>query len=207
VSADFYQTLSVRPMLGQGLTPGDEGRIGPAVVLSERLWRARFGADPAVIGRSVTVDGVLRVITGVMPSSFDFPDRAEVWLPLNASPFTGPSFSLPVVARLRDDVTLAEASQQVHALGTAPGEPVSIGLALLKDVIVGQSRGPLLIFMATCGHSHKLPGAFNFSVTTTITPPRASGWRVAASRRITWSRQHCATMWKDAIRRWSSCWT
>src|SRR5688500_543175 len=69
VSTDFHQTLSVRPMLGQGLTPGDEGRLGPAVVLSERLWRARFGADPAVVGRSVTVDGVLRIITGAMPSA------------------------------------------------------------------------------------------------------------------------------------------
>lgn len=150
VSADFHQTLGVRPMLGQGLTPGDEGRIGPAVVLSERLWRARLGADPAVIGRSVTVDGALRTIAGVMPPSFDFPDRADVWLPLNASPYTGPTFSLPVVARLRDDVTLAEARQQVQALGAAPGEP-AIGLAPLKDVLVAQSRGPLLIFMAATG--------------------------------------------------------
>ena len=150
VSADFHRTLGVRPMLGPGLTPGDEGRIGPAMVLSERLWRARFGADPAVIGRSVTVDGVLRTITGVMPPSFDFPDRAEAWLPLNASPFTGPGFSFPVVARLRDDVTLAEARQQVQAIGAAPGEP-AIGLAPLKDVLVGQSRGPLLIFMAATG--------------------------------------------------------
>jgi putative ABC transport system permease protein len=151
VSADFHRTLGVRPMLGPGLTPGDEGRIGPAMVLSERLWRARFGADPAVIGRSVTVDGVLRTITGVMPSSFDFPDRAEAWLPLNASPFAGPGFSFPVVARLRDDVTLAEASQQVLALGAALGEPASIGVAPLIDIVVGQSRGPLLTFMAATG--------------------------------------------------------
>src|SRR5687768_202277 len=131
VGADFHQTLGVRPMLGPGLTPGDEARIGPAVVLSERLWRARFGADPVVIGRSVTVDGVLRSVAGVMPPSFDFPERTDVWLPLAASPFTGPTFSLPVVGRLRDDATLAEASQQVRALGAAPGEPTSIGLAPL----------------------------------------------------------------------------
>jgi putative ABC transport system permease protein len=84
VSADFHQTLGVLPMLGPGLAPGEEGRIGPAVVRSERLWRARFGADPAVIGRSATVDGVLRtVVANVVRQEISEPREPMLYLPLS----------------------------------------------------------------------------------------------------------------------------
>jgi len=79
-----FSRLSAKPILGRTLRPGDERNRRAVVVLSERLWRRLFGADPAVIGKVITLDSEDYVVIGVMPASFWYPhpsDPVELWVP------------------------------------------------------------------------------------------------------------------------------
>ncbi len=79
-----FSHLSPKPILGRTFRPGDERTRRSVVVLSERLWRRSFGADPAVIGKTITLDEHDYVVIGVMPASFWYPhpsDPVELWVP------------------------------------------------------------------------------------------------------------------------------
>jgi len=79
-----FSHLSPKPILGRTLRPGDERTRRPVVVLSERLWRRRFGADPGVVGKIITLDAQDYTVIGVMPATFWFPhpsDPVELWVP------------------------------------------------------------------------------------------------------------------------------
>ena len=156
VTADFLGVLGVRLALGSGFAPGDDqAGASPVVILGDALWRNRFGADPAVLGTTATLDGVPRTVVGVMPPGFDFPERADLWLPLEANPFLaeGRSYTNPVVARLGENITADQASAELSAMaatsewrrGTSDA-PLNARVIPLKDVVVGESRYPLLIF-------------------------------------------------------------
>jgi putative ABC transport system permease protein len=96
VSADYFRTLGVAPVLGRNFTAADDQFQGPnVVVLSDRLWRLRFAADRAIVGRQVKLDDNLFTVIGVMPSSFEnvLAPTAELWAPLQYDP------SLPVDSR------------------------------------------------------------------------------------------------------------
>ncbi|MGO9272254.1 MAG: ABC transporter permease, partial [Terriglobia bacterium] len=97
VSGTFFSTLGVQPILGRALTPDDD-RIGasPACVVSYSYWGRRFGRDPAIVGRSITVNSVPVTIVGVGPPEFYGvqPGRAiDVWLPLHTQPQVEPRWS------------------------------------------------------------------------------------------------------------------
>jgi predicted permease len=97
VSGTFFSTLGVEPILGRALTPEDD-RIGasPAAVISYGYWERRFGHDPGVLGRTITVNSVPATIVGVTPPEFYGvqPGRAvEVWLPLHTQPQVEPRWS------------------------------------------------------------------------------------------------------------------
>jgi putative ABC transport system permease protein len=82
-SADLFAMLGVAPALGRPFTPAENGAVGaPVVILSDSLWRRRFGGDPEVIGQSITLNDQSRTVIGVMPYGFKFPERAELWIPL-----------------------------------------------------------------------------------------------------------------------------
>ena len=156
VTADFLEVLGVRPALGSGFAPAEhQAGAGSVVILGDALWRDRFGANPAVLGTTATLDGIPRTVVGVMPPGFDFPDRADLWLPLEANPLRteGRSYSNPVVARLEENTTVDQARDELSALAAAsewrwgPGDAALIArVSPLKDVVVGDSRRPLLIF-------------------------------------------------------------
>jgi putative ABC transport system permease protein len=81
VSATFFATLGVTPALGRDFRPADaEPETLPPIILSDRLWRSRLGADPAVIGRRLFVDGSDAVVVGVMPPGFAYPDDPDAWI-------------------------------------------------------------------------------------------------------------------------------
>jgi hypothetical protein len=87
-SPRFFQVLGVAPALGRLPTPQEE-RFGgpPVIVISDAFWRRRFGADPSVLGRALTLGGTSRSIVGVMPPSFRYPTAAtDVWNPTRAQP-------------------------------------------------------------------------------------------------------------------------
>lgn len=114
VTASAIPLLQVPPLLGRSFTVDEDRGDGPnAVVLSERVWRTRFGAAPDVVGRTLYVNSAARVVVGVMPDRFRFPDAAtRVWLPakLDRDRTGMGDFSYRGVARLAPgaDAGLAE---------------------------------------------------------------------------------------------------
>jgi putative ABC transport system permease protein len=108
-TAGFFQVLGATPVLGRFYS-GEEDRPGGAavVVLSEGLWRRRYGSDPAVIGRVVTLDGQATEVIGVMPAALVYPNpQVQLWVPMRFDPASvlPASTSHSIIARLRDGVT------------------------------------------------------------------------------------------------------
>jgi putative ABC transport system permease protein len=91
VTSGFFEALRIRPALGRTFVRDDEtfGRHRVAI-LSDVLWRRRFGADPSVVGRAVVLDGEPFQIVGVMPPRFSFPDGSQIWAPIAFDPKTPP---------------------------------------------------------------------------------------------------------------------
>lgn len=117
VTPDVFPTLRVEPALGRGITESDVERVGaePVVVISDALWRERFGADPGVLGRHVRVDGRPHTVVGVMARGFAFPDDTDVWRPLDSST-SGVRTSAELVGRLSDSGSLEAVRERVEAL-------------------------------------------------------------------------------------------
>ncbi len=124
VSANLFSVLGVEAQLGRTLHDSeDQPGQDRVVVLSDSLWRKRFGADSNVIGKPVTVDGISREIIGVMPASFAFPSSSvELWVPLRMDPANAFDFwntgFIPLVARLQPGATLEQARAEVRPLVT-----------------------------------------------------------------------------------------
>jgi putative ABC transport system permease protein len=120
VSTNFFDVIGVQPALGRGFQPGEDqpGREREAI-LSDRLWRRRFGADPAVVGQTIRLDDQNFVITGVMPSSYDFPMTTDIWSPLAQTPAQRANRrgdSLIPVARLKPGRTIAQAESELASI-------------------------------------------------------------------------------------------
>jgi hypothetical protein len=108
-SAGLFRTLGVQPTRGRAFIAEDERlSSAPVVVISDTLWRRRFSADSGVLGATLRVNGIDRVIIGVMPPRFAFPEYAEFWMPIApaASAWSRANRSLGVVARLRPGVVI-----------------------------------------------------------------------------------------------------
>jgi putative ABC transport system permease protein len=121
-SADLFAALGVAPALGRSFT-SEEDTMGAAqaVILSDNLWRRRFGADPKVIGRTLTLEGQSRTVIGIMPPDFRFLDDVELWLPLALDvnqqlSRKGNEVRLKVIARLRPGVTLEAARAELSVI-------------------------------------------------------------------------------------------
>jgi len=160
VAPQFFDVLGAQSQFGR---PFDASKAtadgGTSVILSDALWRTRFGANPAVLGTSVVLDGASRTVVGVMPASFDFPAGTDVWQPWRviANPKENVSL-LPVIGRLKPGVSAQQAEQMFAAF--APNLPIVDGpprkglvaeLVPLKTVLVGDVRTPLLIFSGAIG--------------------------------------------------------
>lgn len=163
MTASIIPTLEVAPLLGRNFTEAEDLPKGPDVVIvSEGLWRTRFGGDRSVIGRMLEVNGKPRQIVGVMPAAFRFPSAAvRLWLPLALDPHSANpgGFNYNGVARLKAGVTPAEAERDfttvmprvVEQFPTlAPGVPTQLLLdqakprpvliPLLADITGGIAR-------------------------------------------------------------------
>ena len=124
VTDDFLPLLGARPALGRLLDSRiDEQQRPLAVLISDQLWRRRFSADPAIVGRAVRVDDVDLQIAGVLPAGFRLflppsvhdLEQIDVWFPYRIDP-TIPYRGIPVLARLRPGVTLDEANAELQTL-------------------------------------------------------------------------------------------
>jgi len=125
VSTELFATLGVAPALGRAFTPEEDREGGePVVVLSDSLWRRRFGSDPQVIGRAITLDNKSQTVIGIMPPGFRFLGDSDLWMPLitqgwgRVEPqaegegkvqYGLPNPEVSVIARLKPSLTLEAA--------------------------------------------------------------------------------------------------
>lgn len=156
ISHELFGILGVRPALGRGILPADD-RVGadPVAVLSHAVWLQRFGSDPQMIGRTLTIDGVEHSIVGVMPRDFDFPG-VDLWVPMStehAADQRG-QHRLLVMARIAEGVSFerAEADLQSVAARLEEAYPETnkergARLEPAHEAIVGDVRPALLIMM------------------------------------------------------------
>ena len=123
VSTPFFDVLRVSPVIGRGFRP-EEGKVGQhrVVVLNHGLWGRRFGSDPSIVGQKIVLNGIPHDVIGVLPRSFEFPDRTiELWSPLafegavDSPPRT--NHFLEVYARLKPEVSLERARADMDRVG------------------------------------------------------------------------------------------
>ncbi len=159
------EVLGVSPAIGRFPTVEEDVPGGPAVaLLSHDLWVSQYGADPAIVGRGIYIDGAPREVIGVMPAYFDFPaPDVDLWVPLRLDPASGNfgAHYLAAVARLAPGVSVATATADAQSLVARFGEVgysaayfegIFDGGAVvrpLRDFIAGEAREPLLIVLGT----------------------------------------------------------
>lgn len=126
VSVDYFTALGATPRAGRTFRSEEVAGAHPLVVISERLWRERLSANPAVLGLPFRVNDVPLEIIGVMPEGFaGLSGRASLWIPVTLAPrltyaeyLTTPQHFIAVVARLRDGATLERANAELAAAGS-----------------------------------------------------------------------------------------
>jgi predicted permease len=127
ISAAAFRVAGVPPLMGRVLVDDDESPQSPAVVvLGNRLWKTRFGADPAVIGRVVRLGASQATVVGVMPEGFAFPVRQSLWTPLRVRelpPEPGRGPGLRVFGRLASGIELPQAQAELTTFGSRVAEP------------------------------------------------------------------------------------
>lgn len=153
----YFHVLGIRPALGRAFTDDDATyTVSPnVVILSDGLWRRRFGADRSVIGRTVQLNSVPRTIIGVMPAGFVFPPGAELWTPLSVAGTFGRErdgrFLSGVLARLRPGVSIAQANADVRGImrDLAREYPMDDGTWSMRvesaDAFYGQHPRPFML--------------------------------------------------------------
>lgn len=162
VSWNMFKVLGVRPMLGSGFTEEhDRPNAEPVVVLSHELWRRTFGADAAIVGKQVQVQGRSRQVLGVMPPGFDIHDsKTLIWAPLGFDPANRQnqrgSHSLYLVGRLAAGATPAIAKSELETMlrrwsewfpnGHVPNDSTHrLQMEPLQDEVVGGVKKALWV--------------------------------------------------------------
>jgi putative ABC transport system permease protein len=121
VSTNFFPIMGVQPVMGRGFA-ADEQLPGHSnvMVISDALWRSRFGSDPNIIGRIVSFGSDQDTIIGVMPAGFSFPNGAELWVPRVVSDFLRNKArqypNLEVIGRLRNGATWPQAQTELDTI-------------------------------------------------------------------------------------------
>ena len=159
-SASFFPTMRVQPMLGRAFAASEEGPSpAPVVVISHRLWTSSFGADPAVVGRTMSLDGAPHTVIGVMPEGFEQPTPSDVWLPFDIPAgqrraITG-GRQLSVYGRLADGTSLEQARAEARrftarAIEASPADNKDFRYDVkpLRDVLLGGADSSALFVQA-----------------------------------------------------------
>jgi putative ABC transport system permease protein len=162
VTAGFFETLSTNPVLGrtfssQDYQPGNE-RV---IVISHSLWQRRFGGDPNLVGRKLTLNGQPYTVVGVMPPEFQFPADREVWAPRvlreNDRQLRGATY-WNVIARLKPGITITQAQEEMSAIAARlerqyPDTNGGVGATVisLTEQVTGHVRSALWILLGAVG--------------------------------------------------------
>ena len=166
-SANLFSVLGAPVARGRAFEPGEDlpGRDS-VVIISDALWKNKFGGDPTIVGRVVTLNGMNRQIVGVMPPGFSFPSsNVEAWLPLrldssNFIEYWGSGW-VPFVSRIRPGSRMQQAQAEVRALVAEFKKTFPYPMARdwnanstaipLQEDLVGDIRGKLLILFSSVG--------------------------------------------------------
>jgi putative ABC transport system permease protein len=163
VSPSYFDVLGVRPALGRVFTAAEEHPTAPrTVVLSDALWKRRYGGARDVIGRTVRINDTAHEIVGVLPPGFEPPivaPRAQLWLAFRVDPASASrgAIILRAFGRLRPGVTLAQAAAQMdqvanrHARLHAEDRDAGIRLEPLYERVVGAARPAILVLAGAVG--------------------------------------------------------
>src|SRR5215213_3622504 len=168
---ELFKVLGVEPVLGRVLVEEDIRRDSAGVVLSHAFWKRRFGADPGIVGKPITLNGIPFNVVGVMPPSFQWHIKqrsgtgkpAEVWSVLNMPPPGDPATStergryLSVVGRLKKGVTFEQAEAEIKTIHTRLAEDSTFNKNYTAEVIplreqfVGNIRPALWVLLGAVG--------------------------------------------------------
>jgi predicted permease len=167
VTPEFFALVDVKPLAGRIFFPQDGKQGAPPVALvSEDLWRGRFGADPNIIGTSINLDQRPFTVIGIMPGAFRTPffTKQEVWIPLVQDPVFSTFMPnrglhlLPVIGRLKPGVSVAQAQAEMDAISgrlaaefPAENNGWTVRLVPLQKEIVGDVRTALLVLLGAVG--------------------------------------------------------
>jgi len=165
VTGSFFSLLGVPPASGRVFDESDDQVNGPKVViLSDRVWRERFNADPHIIGQTITLTEQGYTVVGVMPATFEFPKGVDLWLPLKATmnaraaESRGATF-LQAVGRLKPGVTRAQAEAEMNTviarIAAQHPETQATGhravITPLAAYLLGDARPALWLLLAATG--------------------------------------------------------
>ena len=163
VTGNFFQAFGVSPAVGRGFTlENEKAGQNQVAVLSYALWQKRFGGDPAIVNKTIILDGKASQVLGVMGQDVVFPQAADLWVPMNfeADPdmkFRKAHFLRPI-GRLKEGVSLTQAQADTDLIAAQlerqyPDSNTGWNLRLipLRERLVGSSRTTLLILFGAVG--------------------------------------------------------
>src|SRR6266566_4155966 len=117
-SGNFFAVVGVQPILGAGFPAAPLYSRENVAVISHRLWRARFDGDPAIVGKSIALNGPLFTVAGVMPASFTYPNDTDVWhrLQWDLTQHSRGAHFMESIVRLKRGATIEQANAELGAL-------------------------------------------------------------------------------------------
>ena len=155
VTPNFLHVLGARPMLGRFFSDEDDRQTAPVAVISYRLWQRRYAGDPAIVGKTITLNDAKSTVIGVMPRAFVFRNRdIDVWLPASFTPAQLGNRTLHflnVVARVSLGVEIDQAREQMTAVARdlaneyIEARGVGVQIVPLRDDILGDVRQQLVV--------------------------------------------------------------
>ncbi len=168
VSAGFFNVLGVKPLLGRTFRSGeDQPGAAPVIVLSYEFWQRALGGDPAIVGRTFTMNDRVHTVIGVLPLLPQDPDHNDIYMPVSSCPFRMSAHVLEsrtarmvtLLGRLKPGVTLAHASVDVSGVAARlhrpypgayrAGDRLAIAAQMYRDEITRGARPTLLVLLAT----------------------------------------------------------
>jgi putative ABC transport system permease protein len=161
VSAEYFDVFGVSPAFGRSFLPQEDQPNGPkAAVLSNDLWRNRFGSDASLIGKPILLGGDPYVVIGILPATFHSDPPADVFIPMQADPdSTNQGHYLLAAGRLKPGATLDSAKANMTVAGQQfrranpkwMDDSESVAVIPLRDAVVGDVRLALLILVGAVG--------------------------------------------------------
>jgi putative ABC transport system permease protein len=163
VTAGFFKVLGVNPAQGRTFQPEEDAPGKNAVcILSDGLWRTRFGSDPYILGQTLRVNDAPLLVVGVMPPGFQFPSPdTDLWIPLGLDPHRRFGFMYSGLARLKEGVSAAQAEAETTGIQwnlarqsenpPPPGADMKMIVMPLHEAVTSRAKNPLLVLLGAVG--------------------------------------------------------